>query len=107
LLHELTHWTGPEKRCNRVMGKRFGDNAYAAEELVAELGAAFLCADLGLSPEPRADHASYIASWIKVLKDDNRAIFRAAALAERAAGFLHGLQDTGDIDADGADAMAA
>jgi antirestriction protein ArdC len=98
LLHELTHWTAPEKRCDRTLGKRFGDAAYAAEELVAELGAAFLCADLGVSAEPRADHASYIASWIKVLKSDNRAIFRAAALAERAVGYLHGLQDAGEAD---------
>lgn len=63
-----------------------------AEELVAELGAAFLCADLSVSAEPRDDHASYIASWIRVLRNDNRAVFRAAALAEKAATFLQGLQ---------------
>jgi antirestriction protein ArdC len=62
------------------------------EELVAELGAAFLSADLDLTPEVRADHASYIASWIKVLKDDKRAIFAAASHAQRAADFLHSLQ---------------
>jgi antirestriction protein ArdC len=107
LLHELIHWTSTEKRCNRTLGKRFGDNAYAAEELVAELGAAFLCADLGLSAEPRADHASYLASWIKVLKADSRAIFTAAAAAERAAGFLHSLQDAGDAEEEEAEAMAA
>jgi antirestriction protein ArdC len=106
LLHELTHWTAPEKRCDRTLGRRFGDNAYAAEELVAELGAAFLCSDLGISAAPRVDHASYLASWVSVLKADNRAIFRAAALAERAAGFLHSLQDTGAND-DALDAMAA
>jgi antirestriction protein ArdC len=94
LLHELTHWTSGPARCDRVLGKRFGDAAYAAEELVAELGAAFLCADLRVTTgEPREDHASYIASWIKLLKDDNRAVFRAAALAERAATYLHDLAD--------------
>ena len=65
---------------------------YAAEELVAELGAAFLCADLAITPEPRADHASYIASWLEVLKNDKRAIFTASAHAQRAADYLHGLQ---------------
>ena len=59
-LHELTHWAGIESRCNRQFGKRFGDDAYAIEELVAELGAAFLCADLGISDAPRADHAQYL-----------------------------------------------
>lgn len=92
LLHELAHWTSAPTRCNRELGKRFGDNAYAAEELVAELAAAFLCADLGVSAEPRADHASYLASWIGVLKADNRAIFKAASLAEAAAKFLHAAQ---------------
>jgi len=59
---------------------------------IAELGAAFLCADLSLTPEPGTDHAAYIQSWLKVLKDDKRAIFSAAAHAQRAADFLHGLQ---------------
>jgi antirestriction protein ArdC len=62
------------------------------EELVAELGAAVLCADLSLTPEPRDDHAAYIASWLKVLKNDRRAIFTAAAHAQRAADFLASLQ---------------
>jgi antirestriction protein ArdC len=62
------------------------------EELVAELGAAFLCADLALTPEPGMDHAAYIQSWLKVLKEDKRAIFSAAAHAQRAADFLHGFQ---------------
>jgi antirestriction protein ArdC len=93
--HELTHWSGAEKRLDRVKGKIFADPAYAFEELVAELGAAFLSADLGISAEPREDHASYIASWIRALKDDNKAIFRAASLAEKAAGFMHSLQPAG------------
>ncbi len=92
LLHELTHWTGITKRCDREFGKRFGDDAYAVEELVAELGAAFLCADLGVTLEPRADHAAYIESWLKVLKADKKAIFTAASQAAKATDFLAGLQ---------------
>jgi len=72
------------------------------EELVAELGSAFLSADLDLTPEVRDDHAAYIASWIKVLKDDKRAIFSAASHAQRAADFLHGLQKAVSAQADAA-----
>jgi antirestriction protein ArdC len=97
LLHELTHWTKHDARLARDFGrKRWGDAGYAAEELVAELGAAFLCADLGVTPEPRDDHASYLASWLDVLKADKRAIFTAAAHAQRAADYLHGLQRKSD-----------
>lgn len=78
--------------------EKFGDAGYAREELVAELGAAFLCADLGITLEDREDHAAYIGSWLKVLKDDKRAIFTAAAHAQRAADFLHGLQPVIDED---------
>jgi antirestriction protein ArdC len=93
LAHETTHWTRHKSRLDRDFGrKRFGDEGYAMEELVAELGSAFLSADLDLTPELREDHASYIASWIKVLKGDRRAIFSAASHAQRAADFLHGLQ---------------
>lgn len=91
LLHELTHWTGHANRCARDFSGRFGDDAYAMEELVADLGAAFLCSDLGITSTPRPDHASYLASWLKVLKDDNRAIFTAAAKASEATGFLESL----------------
>jgi antirestriction protein ArdC len=84
LLHELVHWTGADHRLARTFGKRFGDEAYAMEELVAELGAAFLCGDLGLSVTVRPDHACYLASWLKVLKGDNRAIFTAASAAAKA-----------------------
>jgi antirestriction protein ArdC len=91
--HELTHWTAHESRLKREFGaKRFGDSGYAREELVAELGSAFLCAGLGITPEPREDHASYLAHWIAVLKEDKRAIFAAAAHAQKAVDFLHGLQ---------------
>jgi antirestriction protein ArdC len=77
--HELSHWTGHESRLKRKFGKRFGDKAYAMEELVAELSAAFVCAELGLAYS--SDHASYIGSWIKVLKQDSKAIFTAARMA--------------------------
>jgi antirestriction protein ArdC len=93
LAHELTHWTKHPKRLDRDFGrKRFGDEGYAMEELVAELGAAFLCADLALNPEPRAEHAAYIASWLKALKEDKRAIFSGAAHAQHAADFLNARQ---------------
>ena len=88
LAHEHTHWTAQAERCDRQLGKRFGDNAYAAEELIAELGAAFTCAHLGLSTEARSDHAQYIQSWLKVLKADRRAIFTASSKAQQAADFL-------------------
>ena len=84
LLHELTHWTGPPHRLGRDMGKRFGDDAYAMEELVAELGAAFACSALGITSEPRADHAAYVSSWLNVLKRDPKAIFTAASKAQEA-----------------------
>ena len=93
LCHESCHATRIESRLDRDFGrKRFGDEGYAREELVAELGAAFLCADLGLRLEDREDHAAYVASWLKVLKDDSRAIFSAAAHAQRAVDYLHSLQ---------------
>lgn len=91
--HEMTHWTRHPTRLDRDFGRsRFGDEHYAREELVAELGAAFLCADLGLALEPREDHAAYLASWLQVLRNDNRFIVSAAAHAQRAVAHLHGLQ---------------
>lgn len=93
LLHETVHWTKHSKRMDREFGrKRWGDEGYAMEELVAEIGAAFLSADLGITPDIRDDHASYIASWLKVLKNDKRAIFTASGHAQRAATYLHELQ---------------
>lgn len=94
LAHEMTHWTRHPSRLGRDFGrKRWGDEGYAMEELVAELGAAFVCADLELATEPRDEHAAYIASWLKALKNDNRAIFAAAAHAQRAADHLNALQN--------------
>jgi antirestriction protein ArdC len=93
LAHEMTHWTRHPSRLDRDLGrKRFADAGYAMEELVAEIGAAFLCADLGITPETREDHAAYIASWLKVLKNDKRAIFTAASHAQKAIDHLHGYQ---------------
>lgn len=97
LLHELTHWSGAPHRLNRTFGKRYGDEAYAFEELVAELGAAFMCAMFGISTEPRPDHAGYVASWLKVLRTDSRAIFTAASKAQEAFEHLSYLATRSDI----------
>lgn len=100
LAHESIHWTRHPSRLDRSFDqKAFGDTGYAKEELVAELGAAFVCADLGLNLEDREDHAAYIGSWLQVLRDDKRAIFAAAAHAQRAADFLHGLQPLIEVEA--------
>jgi len=85
-LHELTHWTGHPSRCNRPLGKRHGIDAYAFEELVAEMGSAFLTDYCGI--EGRMQHASYIASWLQALRNDRRLIFTAASQAQKAADFL-------------------
>jgi antirestriction protein ArdC len=95
LSHEATHWTAAPHRVSRDLN-RYGEDRRerAREELIAELGSCFLCADLGIVPElePRPDHASYLESWLKVLAEDKRAIFSAAAHAQRAVAFLHSLQ---------------
>lgn len=88
-LHELTHWTGHASRLNRQLGRRFGAAAYAMEELIAEIGSAFLCASCRL--EGQLQHASYVANWIEILKADKRAVFTAAAAAQRAADYIEGL----------------
>lgn len=85
-LHELTHWTGAPSRCNRTLLGRQHISEYAMEELVAEMGAAFLSSHCGLPGE--LQHASYIESWLKALKNDKRLIFTAASLAQKAADFL-------------------
>ena len=91
--HETVHWTRHPSRLDRDLGRKtFGDEGYAREELVAELGAAFLCAELGVDLVPRPDHAAYIGAWLKVLAGDKRAIFTAAAHAQRAVDYLKALQ---------------
>jgi antirestriction protein ArdC len=94
LLHELTHWSGHDSRLARQFGQRFGDDAYAMEELVAELGAAFLCGDLGITLEPRPDHAAYIGHWLRILKGDRKAIFTAANAANKAAEYLRAFSES-------------
>ena len=91
-LHELAHWTGHDSRLARDFSrsKRFGDQAYAGEELIAELGAAFLCTRLGITNTPRVDHAQYVAHWLEVMKGDSRAVIRAASDAQKAADFILG-----------------
>ncbi len=85
-LHELTHWTGHATRCAREYGKRFGDSAYAREELVAEMGSAFLCAVAGV--DGRLQHVEYLAAWLTILKADKRAIVIAASHAQKAADYI-------------------
>ena len=86
LLHELAHWSGADARLSRKLSMQKKD--YAFEELIAELSAAFSCAELGISSEPRADHAQYLASWLEVLKADKHAIFKAAGFATKATDYV-------------------
>lgn len=93
LLHEATHWTKHPTRLDRDFGrKKFGDEGYSKEEIVAELAAAYLAADLGLELAPRDEHAAYLDNWLKAMKADKRFIFQAASHASKAADYLHGLQ---------------
>jgi len=96
VFHELTHWTGAKHRLDRTFGKRFGDPAYAFEELVAEMGAAFLCQDYRIKGELR--HAGYIQNWLKAMRDDSKAIFKASALAQKAADYINQLNATSSIE---------
>jgi antirestriction protein ArdC len=100
LAHELTHWTKHPSRLARDFGrKQWGDESYAQEELVAELGAAFLCSHLELASEAREENASYIANWLEVLKNDTRFIFKAAAHAQRAADYLASFSERDEVTA--------
>lgn len=91
LLHELCHWSGHTSRLDRQLGNRFGTKAYAAEELIAELGAAFLCAHLNIKGELR--HAEYIGNWVQLLKEDDRAVFTAASKASQAADYIRAFSE--------------
>lgn len=111
-LHELTHAVGHASRLNRNLQNSFGSKDYAREELIAEMGSAFLCASLGIVPTVR--HADYIGSWLDVLREDNRAIFRAAGAASKAADWLlsryrdaAAAREEGGTDAPSAPAQAA
>ena len=88
LLHELSHWTGNSKRLNREIFNRFGSNAYAFEELVAEISSGFLCTMLELVKMPTPNHAKYINNWLEVLKSDKKAIVKAFSLAQKASDFI-------------------
>jgi len=96
MLHELSHWSGAKHRLNRDFTGRFGSTAYAREELVAEMGSAFLGASLGIVPTVR--HADYIGNWLEVLKNDSRAIVSAASHASKASDFLLAFTDTQDAE---------
>lgn len=93
LFHEFIHWTGAKHRLDRLEHKKFGDAAYAFEELVAELGAAMCCASTGVESTVRDDHAHYIEHWLKALKSDKRFIFAASSQAQKAVDYLFSLQD--------------
>lgn len=93
LLHEMTHATGATQRLDREKGKKFGDEAYAFEELIAEIGAAMLCAETGIASTPRPDHAHYLASWLKKFKNDKRYLFQAASQAQKAVDYLLELRE--------------
>lgn len=100
--HELVHWTGPKSRLNREFGKRFGDEAYAFEELVAELGSVMLCAEHGIEAVQRASHAQYIKGWIKVLKNDHKALWTAGSKAQQAADYIMKFSEAEEIEAEAA-----
>jgi len=95
--HELGHWTGHKSRLDRNLKSKFGTKDYAREELVAEMATAFICAALGIVPTVR--HTDYLASWLKVIKEDKRAIFRAASLASKAADYILAFQAPDKADA--------
>jgi antirestriction protein ArdC len=99
LAHELVHATGHAKRLGRDLTGRFSSDSYCMEELIAETGASFLCAELGISSEPRQDHAQYLAHWLRVMKADKKAIFTAAAKASEAARYLMAFVDKEVADA--------
>ena len=89
VLHELTHWTGGSDRLDRDQNNSFGTERYAAEELVAELGSTFLAAQFGIEVEPHEEHAAYLASWVRMMKDTPRALYTAAKQAQAAVAFLN------------------
>lgn len=99
LFHELTHWSGASHRLDRLQHSRFGDKDYAFEELVAELGAAFLCALTGVESVPRDDHSQYIRNWLIALKNDKKFIFAASSQAQKAVDYIMGFTNTQEMEA--------
>jgi antirestriction protein ArdC len=99
-LHEYIHWTGKEDRMNRDQTGRFGSEDYAYEELIAELGSAFLCSYLGVSATVREDHAIYLKNWLKAMKNDKKFFFKAASEAQKAVDFMIAKQPAGDLEID-------
>jgi len=97
LAHEHVHWTGAKSRLNRDLSGRFGDDAYAAEELVAELGSAMLCGLLGIEDRPRDDHAQYLQHWVRILRDDYKKLWTAASQATKAVEFVQELAKTDEL----------
>lgn len=91
-LHELSHWTGHPTRLNRDLKGRFGDQSYAAEELIAEMGSAFLCAKLEITDGKKPNHASYIYNWVQILQKDPKAILTAASQASKIVDYTASLQ---------------
>lgn len=102
LCHELVHRSGIKKRLDRDLTGRFGSESYAVEELVAELGSVFLCGDLGITPESRADRACYIKNWLSVLKSDKKAIFTAASKVPEVANWLLAFENNKNANLDAA-----
>lgn len=108
LAHEIVHSTRHPSRLDRDLGrKQWGDEGYSREELVAEIGSAFLAADLNITPEVREDHAAYLADWLTVLKGDKRCIVTAAAHAQKAVDYLHRLVETAALAPAAAETLAA
>jgi antirestriction protein ArdC len=101
LFHEGIHATAAPHRCDRDLSGRFGSEAYSFEEVIADCGSSLLLADLGIAVHPRPDHAAYIASWLKVLKNDTSAIFTAASKAQAAADWMHAQQPASALTAAG------
>ena len=92
MFHELTHWTGNKSRLDRKMIGRFGSNAYAFEELIAELGAVFITCQVGINVAPRPDHAKYLNNWLEVIKSDKKAMVKAFAQAQKASDYILGFE---------------
>ena len=97
LAHEHIHWTGSKQRLNRLKTTSFGTEIYAQEELVAEVGAVFICNQLGIESTPRKDHARYLNGWLKAIKNDSKAMLKAFNQASKAVTYINDLQQSQSI----------